>query len=110
MHHGHCKDGYACNNQNPMANPTNCNTIKETIADCRDTCEGLGDNGFYKAFGIEIGYFTYVPGSGSCACYAKDEGCGNDGKYLDQFAFEILPKSDASPPLFGNKTLIFSQI
>ena len=109
MHHGHCKDGYACNNQNPMANPTNCNTNKETIVDCRNTCERLGKNGFYQAFGIEIGYFAYEPGSKTCACYAKDEGCGNDGRYLDHFAFEILPKSDASPPPFGNKTVIFSQ-
>ena len=79
MHHGHCKDGYACNNQNPMANPTDCNTKEETIVNCRNTCERLGKDGFYQAFGIEIGYFTYAPGSQKCACYAKDEKCGDDG-------------------------------
>ena len=107
MHHGHCKDGYVCTILGTLPSYHRyfecTNTKEETIVDCRNTCESLGEKGYFQAWNISFGYFAYAPGSKTCACYGKDEKCGYDGRYLDHFAFEILPKSDASPPPFGNK-------
>ena len=48
--------------------------------DCRNRCISQGD---------DIGYFAYVNGS-TCACYTKNGGCGDDGRYLDHYSFEIV--------------------
>ena len=72
LHRGHCKNGYACNTRN-------CNTVEETLMDCRNRCDRLGKH---------IGYFAYVPRS-TCACYDGLK-CENDGRFQDHFAFQIL--------------------
>ena len=75
LHRGHCNNGYACNDDD--FNGYDCNTVEDTLMDCRNRCERLGKH---------IGYFAYVPRS-TCACYTR---CENDGRYLDHFGFQIL--------------------
>ena len=72
LHRGHCKNGYACNTRD-------CNTVEDTLMDCRNRCDRLGKH---------IGYFAYVPRS-TCACYDGLK-CENDGRFQDHFAFQIL--------------------
>ena len=68
-HKGHCADGW-----------TGSNTNQNYVDGCFSECNSRQN----------VGYFSFNPKEGVCACYLKNNGCPDDDLHNDYNSYRII--------------------